>query len=176
MKKSTLTIILLFCLATLLLAQPKSSIGINYNYALRAKENPDIYSKIGVGLGITGKIATGSPILMITAGGRYIYFPVGYEQTESGMVKHKVFDLVTPFFGIILGKEKGAYLVIAETGDFGEKETRFGLDAGVGYLYWEGPGTIKVDFSLKYCMANLMGTDEGEIARNYFCLAMGLAF
>ncbi len=176
MRKSALTIILIFCLTTVLLAQQPSSIGANFAYAYRLQENPEIWSKIGISLGLTGRIAVGSPILMLTAGARYVYFPEGYEQTGSGLLRHDAYDLFTPFFGLQLGRASGPYLVVAETGDFGEKETRFGIDAGIGYQLWEGPARTKFDASLKYCLANLMGKDDGEKTRSYLLFSMGFAF
>ncbi|HQG47224.1 MAG TPA: hypothetical protein PLG50_16315, partial [bacterium] len=71
---------------------------------------------------------------------------------------------------------RGPYLMVVETGDFTNSKTRFGMDAGVGYLVPNDQGRMKVDFSLKYCLVNLMGKEEGESVRSYLLFGMGFAF
>ena len=66
-----------------------------------------------------------------------------------------------------LGRDSGPYFTLAECGDFGGKKARFGIEPGIGYLVWEGPGSTRVDFTLKYCMANLMGGEEDEADRHH---------
>jgi len=163
-------------LAAAVWAQSRSTLGFNIDYAYRTAGDPTIPSKMGVGMGVTGKLATPIPLLTFTLGGRYLFFPESNQVTATGNVALNSYDLWTPFLGIQLGKYKGPYLLVAETGEFRDKGTRFGLDAGVGYMVWNDEGKAKVDFSLKYALNNLMGKDPDEATRSYLLFGMGLAF
>ncbi len=175
--RTVLSTVLLICLmVTLLPAQNQSSVIVHFDYALRTKGEPVLPSKLGVGVGLTARIATTIPVVMLTAGGRYLYFPESNKPGNAGNVTLKAYDLVTPFLGLQLGKSHGPYLLAVETGDFTDSKTRFGLDAGVGYRIPNDQGKPEVDFSLKYCLANLMGKDEGESIRSYLLFEMGFAF
>jgi len=175
--RTLLAAVLLVCMmATLLLAQNQNTVTFNFDYAFRTKGEPVIPSKLGVGVDVTAKIATTFPAVMIAVGGRYLYFPESNKPGASGNFTLKSYDLVTPFLGLHLGKSRGPYLMVVETGDFTNSKTRFGMDAGVGYLVPNDQGRMKVDFSLKYCLANLMGKEEGESVRSYLLFGMGFAF
>jgi len=176
MRKLMLSTILVLGLAAVLFGQQQSTVAFHFDYAYQTKDVPEIYSKLGIGLGVTGKIATTFPILSLTTGARYLYFPESNEVSSAGNVKHDSFDMLHLFLGVQLGRDSGPYFTLAECGDFGGKKARFGIEPGIGYLVWEGPGSTRVDFTLKYCMANLMGGEEDEADRQFIIFGMGYAF
>ncbi len=133
--------------------------------------------KTGLDVATSLKFASVDPLIFTAIGLNTMAFDGKKTKlNDSTFVEGKGLNYTTLSIGIHIGKEVGPYLLPALSASLVEEHSRFGYNAGVGYVKSLGLYHLKLDFNITYSFLNVLGKEKDELKHNVLRILLGIVY